>query len=150
MDFRDGLVLLGRSTFTRAVADPDSPAALPVVIRMGRGESGWIGYESLNVPVAELPTAPGRDLLPGAAVEAALRDRIRPAGGTRDAEDAEAARRQPPRPVVLLPDRTPARALPLRDRERGHRMAPWPDAGSSGSTGAAPSPMWWAAAPTAV
>lgn len=53
MDFRDGLILLGRETFTRAVADPDSLAGLPVVVRMSRDEGGWIGFESLSRPVTD-------------------------------------------------------------------------------------------------
>ncbi|MFF3069877.1 DUF4240 domain-containing protein [Kitasatospora sp. NPDC057904] len=53
MDFRDGLVLLGRDTFTRALADPDTLADLPVITRMSRDEAGWIGYESLSYPIAD-------------------------------------------------------------------------------------------------
>ncbi|MFI1225086.1 MULTISPECIES: DUF4240 domain-containing protein [unclassified Streptomyces] len=108
MDFRDGLVLLGREVFTRAVADPDSLAALPVVIRMSHGESGWMGYESLNVPVAEAHRRlRGESVSLDAAVEAALRDRIRPAdpaGDTWDAEDPDAARRHLPRLAALFLD----------------------------------------------
>ena len=48
MDFRAGLILLGRATFTRAVADPDSLADLPVVVRMAGDDKGWIGCEDLN------------------------------------------------------------------------------------------------------
>ncbi|MBC6457606.1 DUF4240 domain-containing protein [Actinomadura sp. HBU206391] len=48
MDFRAGLILLGRTTFTRAVDDPDSLADLPVVIRMADGDGGWIGCEDMN------------------------------------------------------------------------------------------------------
>ncbi|MDQ0699918.1 DUF4240 domain-containing protein [Streptomyces sp. W4I9-2] len=108
MDFRDGLALLGRETFTRAVADPDSLAGLPVVIRMSQGESGWIGYESLNAPVAEAyRRLRGETASLDAAVEAALRDRIRPAdpaGESWDAEDADAARRHLPRLAALFLD----------------------------------------------
>ncbi len=107
MDFRDGLALLGRETFTRAVADPHSLAGLPVVIRMSR-ESGWIGYESLNTPVAEAYRRHrGETASLDAAVEAALRDRIRPAdpaGESWDAEDADAARRHLPRLAALFLD----------------------------------------------
>lgn len=108
MDFRDGLALLGRETFTRAVADPDSLAGLPVVSRMSRGERGWIGYESLNVPVAEAyrSVRGGTDSL-DAAVAAALRERIRPAGPEGeawDAEDDEANRRHLPRLAALFLD----------------------------------------------
>lgn len=108
MDFRDGLTLLGRETFTRAVADPDSLAGLPVVIRMSRGESGWIGYESLDVPVAEAyRRLQGETATLDAAVEAALRDRIGPAdpaGESWDPEDAEANRRRLPRQAALFQD----------------------------------------------
>ncbi len=48
MDFRDGLVLAGRATFERAVADPDSLADHPVVAAMADGGSPWFGYESLE------------------------------------------------------------------------------------------------------
>ncbi len=47
-DFRDGLVLAGRATFERAVADPDSLADHPVVAAMADGGSPWFGYESLE------------------------------------------------------------------------------------------------------
>lgn len=108
MDFRDGLALLGRETFTRAVADPDTLAGLPVVIRMSRGARGWIGYESLNTPVAEAyQRLRGETASLDAAVEAALRDHIRPAdpaGESWDAEDAAANRRRLPRLAALFED----------------------------------------------
>ncbi|MFI5728462.1 DUF4240 domain-containing protein [Streptomyces cyaneofuscatus] len=108
MDFRDGLVLLGREVFTRAVADPDSLAELPVVVRMSRGQSGWIGYESLNGPVqAAYARAGGEADGFHAAVEAAGRGRIRtaePGGENGDAEDADAMRRQLPRLAALFLD----------------------------------------------
>ncbi|MFB7048980.1 DUF4240 domain-containing protein [Streptomyces microflavus] len=106
MDFRDGLVLLGREAFTRAVADPDSLAGLPLVVRMSRGESGWIGYESLDGPVKEAYVRAG-----GAAdgfhtaVEAADRGRIRagePGGENWDPEDADATRLHLPRLAALF------------------------------------------------
>jgi hypothetical protein len=53
MDFRDGLILLGRDTFSRAVADPDTLADLPVVTRMSRDGVGWVGYESLSCPIKD-------------------------------------------------------------------------------------------------
>jgi hypothetical protein len=53
MDFRDGLVLAGRATFERAVADPDSLAEHPVVAAMGDGGSAWFGYESLDSLVGD-------------------------------------------------------------------------------------------------
>ncbi|MFD7383153.1 DUF4240 domain-containing protein [Streptomyces anulatus] len=107
MDFRDGLALLGRETFSRAVADPDSLADLPVVVRMSRGERGWIGYESLSAPVTEAyRRVRGETDSLDAAVEAALRERIRPAepeGESWDAEDDEANRRRLPRLAALFP-----------------------------------------------
>ncbi|MBC6457604.1 DUF4240 domain-containing protein [Actinomadura sp. HBU206391] len=48
MDFRAGLILLGRDTFTRALEDPDSLAELPVVNRMAHDDKGWIGCEGMN------------------------------------------------------------------------------------------------------
>lgn len=51
MDFRDGLILQGRKTFERTLADPDSLAFLPLVQTMARGEGGWLAYESLSYPV---------------------------------------------------------------------------------------------------
>ncbi|MGW0646577.1 MULTISPECIES: DUF4240 domain-containing protein [Streptomyces] len=108
MDFRDGLALLGRETFTRALADPDALADLPVVGRMGRGERGWIGYESLSAPVTEAyRRVRGETGSLDAAVEAALRERIRPAapeGESWDAEDDEANRRRLPRLAALFLD----------------------------------------------
>ncbi|MEW2071223.1 DUF4240 domain-containing protein [Streptomyces sp. NPDC007346] len=108
MDFRDGLALLGREVFTRAVADPDSLADLPVVARMSRGESGWIGYESLEGPAKRAyARAGGAADGFGAAVEAADRVRIRagePGGETWEAEDADATRRHLPRLAVLFLD----------------------------------------------
>ncbi|MCQ1582006.1 DUF4240 domain-containing protein [Streptomyces parvus] len=108
MDFRDGLALLGRETFTRAVADPDSLAGLPVVVRMSRGERGWIGYESLSASVTEAyRRVRGETDSFDAAVEAALRERIRPVapeGESWDAEDDEANRRRLPRLAALFLD----------------------------------------------
>ncbi|MFE2293166.1 DUF4240 domain-containing protein [Streptomyces sp. NPDC059452] len=108
MDFRDGLVLLGRDVFTRAVADPDTLAVLPVVVRMSRGESGWIGYETLEGPARTAYERTG-----GTAeafrteVEAAGHGRIRtgePGGEPWDAEDADATRHHLPRLAALFLD----------------------------------------------
>ncbi|MGW3441448.1 DUF4240 domain-containing protein [Streptomyces bacillaris] len=106
MDFRDGLVLLGREVFTRAVADPDSLAELPVVVRMSRGERGWIGYETLEGPVREAYARAG-GAAEGfhAAVESAHGGRIptrEPGGETWDVEDAAATRRRLPRLAALF------------------------------------------------
>ncbi|MFE8978440.1 DUF4240 domain-containing protein [Streptomyces cyaneofuscatus] len=106
MDFRDGLALLGREVFTRAVADPDSLAGLPVVVRMSRGESGWIGYESLNGPVQAAYVRAGGEAF-HEAVEAADRGRIRtgePGGEHWGAEDADATRLHLPRLTALFQD----------------------------------------------
>lgn len=53
MDFRDGLVLAGRATFERSLADPDSLADHPVVTAMAGGGSAWFGYESLGSLVGD-------------------------------------------------------------------------------------------------
>lgn len=49
LDFRAGLVGLGRSTFEAVIADPDSLAGHPAVQEISRasGRSLWIGDESL-------------------------------------------------------------------------------------------------------
>ncbi|MCP9948495.1 DUF4240 domain-containing protein [Actinomadura madurae] len=79
MDFRDGLILLGRETFTRAVADPDSLAGLPVVVRMSRDEGGWIGFESLSRPVTDAyRRVRGETGSLDAAMETAVRGMTRP------------------------------------------------------------------------
>lgn len=46
MDFRAGLILPGRTTFERAVADPDALAGLPVVIMMAGGEVAGSGVRA--------------------------------------------------------------------------------------------------------
>jgi hypothetical protein len=48
MDFRDGLILAGRGTFERVVADPDSLADHPTVAAMAGGGPAWFGFESLD------------------------------------------------------------------------------------------------------
>lgn len=100
MDFRDGLVLLGRETFTRAVADPDSLADLPVVVRMAGGASGWIGYESVGyLAKSAYERAAGETGTFDDLVDRHLVGRVPPqdpAGENWDAEDeAENARRLP-------------------------------------------------------
>ncbi len=108
MDFRDGLALLGRETFDpggRRSRLPGRPAGGGP---MSRGERGWIGYESLSAPVTEAyRRVRGETDSLDAAVEAALRERIRPAapeGESWDAEDDEANRRRLPRLAALFLD----------------------------------------------
>ena len=106
MDFRDGLILLGRATFTRAVDDPDSLAELPVVVRMGREESGWIGFESLHYPIkAAYRSALGETESFDAAHEAAVRGMTRPkrpAGDAWDVEDEQETRQRLPKLAALF------------------------------------------------
>ncbi|MFG2000557.1 DUF4240 domain-containing protein [Spirillospora sp. NPDC048911] len=106
MDFRDGLMLLGRDTFTRAVADPDSLAELPVVASMGRDEKGWIGYESLSYLIRDAyKTARGETDSFDAAVEAAVKAMERPErplGETWDVEDDEEMHRRLPGLAALF------------------------------------------------
>ncbi|MQY06791.1 DUF4240 domain-containing protein [Actinomadura macrotermitis] len=108
MDFRDGLVLLGRDVFERAVADPDSLATLPVVVRMSRGESGWIGFQSLGCPIKDAyRRVQGETGTLDAAVEAAVRGMARPAkpaGDDWDVEDDDEMRRRLPRLAALFLD----------------------------------------------
>ncbi|MEW2354864.1 DUF4240 domain-containing protein [Spirillospora sp. NPDC029432] len=108
MDFRDGLVLLGRATFTRAVADPDSLADLPVVGRMSREESGWVGFESLGYPIKDAyQRSQGETDSFDAAVEAGVRAMARPekpTGEDWDVEDDEEMRRRLPRLAALFLD----------------------------------------------
>lgn len=53
MDFRNGLILAGRGTFERAVADPDSLADHPAVAAMAGEGSAWFGFESLDALVGD-------------------------------------------------------------------------------------------------
>ncbi|MEU5697074.1 DUF4240 domain-containing protein [Actinosynnema sp. NPDC020468] len=99
-DFRDGLILLGREVFTRAVADPDSLAQVPLVVRMAREERGWLGYESLSYLAQDAylrvlgETGSFTAVLDGAV--SAMELRARPAGDDWDSEDdAEQRRRLP-------------------------------------------------------
>jgi hypothetical protein len=108
MDFRDGLVLQGRETFTRAVADPDSLADLPVVALMSRDEGGWLGYESLSyLPREAYGRVTGETGSFDAAMEAAVPHMDRPArasGGDWDVEDDDENRRRLPRLAALFLD----------------------------------------------
>ena len=107
-DFRDGLILLGRDVFSRAVADPDTLADLPVVARMGRNESGWIGYESLSYLIKDAyRRVTGETDSLDAAVEAATANMARPRrplGDDWDAEDDQEMRRRLPRLAALFLD----------------------------------------------
>ncbi|MEV0679109.1 DUF4240 domain-containing protein [Actinosynnema sp. NPDC050436] len=106
MDFRDGLILLGRDVFTRAVADPDSLADLPVVARMGGDGKGWIGYEAVGYRVADAyRRVKGETDTLDAVLEDALRAMDRPdepAGENWDPEDEEETRRRLPRLAGLF------------------------------------------------
>ncbi|WP_203972267.1 DUF4240 domain-containing protein [Planotetraspora silvatica] len=108
MDFRHGLVLQGRETFTRAVADPDSLADLPVVALMSRDEGGWIGYESLSyLPREAYGRVTGETGSFDAAMEAAVPHMDRPArasGEDWDQEDDDENRRRLPRLAALFLD----------------------------------------------
>ncbi|AWS49122.1 hypothetical protein DKM19_42315 [Streptosporangium sp. 'caverna'] len=107
-DFRGGLVLLGRTTFTRAVADPDSLAELPVVARMSREEQGWIGCEDLSyAPREAYGRVQGETDSFDAVMEATVPglDRPgRPAGENWDVDDEEETRRRLPRLAALFID----------------------------------------------
>ncbi|MFF2831522.1 DUF4240 domain-containing protein [Cellulosimicrobium cellulans] len=106
MDFRDGLVLAGRASFERAVADPDSLADHPVVAAMADGGSPWLGFESLDSLVGDAwSRATGED---GEAYYAA-RERTssghalaEPAGEQWDFDDDEENARRLPRLTTLF------------------------------------------------
>jgi hypothetical protein len=109
MDFRAGLVLQGRTTFTRAVADPDSLAELPVVVRMSLDDGGgWIGCEDVSyAPRTAYGRAHGETESFDAAVEAAVRAmdrRTRPTGEDWDFDDEDETRRRLPRLAALFLD----------------------------------------------
>ncbi|MFA1547585.1 DUF4240 domain-containing protein [Actinomadura chokoriensis] len=106
MDFRSGLVLLGREVFTRAVADPDSLAAVPTVIRMSREESGWIGCEALHyAPRNAYRQVMGETTSFDTAMETAVGSMRRPGAPTGagwDVEDDDETRRRLPRLAELF------------------------------------------------
>ncbi len=108
MDFRDGLILLGQETFSRAVADPDSLAELSVVVRMSRDKGGWIGFESLSHPItAAYQKVRGETETLEAAEEAAVKGMTRPerpSGDTWDPQDDDAMRLHLPRLAALFLD----------------------------------------------
>ncbi|GAB1516059.1 DUF4240 domain-containing protein [Actinophytocola sp. KF-1] len=105
MDFRDGLMLQGREVFTRAVADPDSLADLPVVRRMAE-DKGWLGFESLSYLVGDAYERVRGDAEPlDDALAKAIDNRTRPdkaTGHSWDGEDDEANRRHLPRLAELF------------------------------------------------
>ncbi|MFD0690083.1 DUF4240 domain-containing protein [Actinomadura fibrosa] len=106
MDFRAGLMLLGRSVFARAVADPDSLADVPTVVRMGQDDKGWIGCEGLHyAPKNAYARVMGETATFDAAVEDVLRAMRRPEGPSGDdwdVEDDEETRRRLPRLSALF------------------------------------------------
>lgn len=105
MDFRDGLMLQGRDVFTRAVADPDSLADVPVIRAMAT-DKGWVGFESLSYLVrGAYERVVGEAGSFDQAVEAALRGLARPeepAGVAWDGEDDDENRRRLPRLSALF------------------------------------------------
>ncbi|MCH5670628.1 DUF4240 domain-containing protein [Streptomyces gilvus] len=107
-DFRGGLMLLGRDTFSRAVAHPDSLAELPTVVCMSREEGGWIGYESVSYLISDAyRRVRGETDSLDTAVETALRGMTRPdkplgAEGNWDPENEEQMRRRLPRLAALF------------------------------------------------
>lgn len=108
IDFRDGLMLLGHDTFTRAIADPDTLAEHPVVRRMA-DDDGWIGYESLSYLVEDAyQKVQGETESYYAAVEQAMKSMTRPARPTGEnwdpRDDAETARRLPRLAAIFLTD----------------------------------------------
>ncbi|WP_416966683.1 DUF4240 domain-containing protein [Streptomyces sp. 4F14] len=110
MDFRGGLILLGRDTFGRAVENSDTLADLPTVTRMSRKEGGWIGYECVSYLISDAyQRIQGETDSLDAAVETALRDMARPdkplgEEWNRDPEDTEQLRRRLPRLAALFLD----------------------------------------------
>lgn len=100
MDFRDGLVLQGREVFTRAVADPDSLADVPVVRQMA-SDKGWLGFESLGYLVRDAyQRVRGETESLDAALDQAIDNRSRPSeptGPSWDGDDDDANRRHLPR-----------------------------------------------------
>jgi hypothetical protein len=106
IDFRDGLVLQGRTVFDQAVADPDSLADLPVTRLMATDEGGWLGYESISYLVADAYRQVNGNLKGfDQAVTAALRELPRPAepiGPSWDPEDDDENRRHLPRLAELF------------------------------------------------
>ncbi|ATE56051.1 MULTISPECIES: DUF4240 domain-containing protein [Actinosynnema] len=104
-DFRDGLVLQGRAVFEAAVADPDSLADLPVVLRMAREGGGWLGYESMSHLVRDAyKRARGESdsLLAAVAERRGAVVRRKPDGEQWDVEDPAENRARLPRLAELF------------------------------------------------
>ncbi|MFD6029128.1 DUF4240 domain-containing protein [Cellulosimicrobium funkei] len=106
MDFRDGLVLAGRATFERALADPDTLADHPVVAAMADGGSPWFGFESLDSLVGDAwSRATGEDDEAYYAARertSSVRARSEPAGEQWDFDDDEENARRLPRLTALF------------------------------------------------
>ncbi|WP_340698239.1 DUF4240 domain-containing protein [Cellulosimicrobium funkei] len=106
MDFRDGLVLAGRATFERTLADPDSLADHPVVAAMADGGSPWFGFESLDSLVGDAwSRATGEDDEAYYAARertSSVRARSEPAGEPWDFDDDEENSRRLPRLTALF------------------------------------------------
>lgn len=106
MDFRDGLVLQGRAAFTRAIADPDTLADLPVVQLMAADDGGWLGYESISYLVERAyRQVKGETASLTAALETAHDELTRPEKATGekwDPADDDQVRRHLPRLADLF------------------------------------------------
>lgn len=106
MDFRDGLVLAGRETFERTLADPDTLADHPVVAAMADGGSPWLGFESLDSLVGDAwSRATGEDDEAYYAARertSSVRARSEPAGEQWDFDDDEENARRLPRLTALF------------------------------------------------
>ncbi|MFE5550216.1 DUF4240 domain-containing protein [Streptomyces sp. NPDC056534] len=105
MDFRDGLILLGRDVFTRTLRDPDTLADLPVVASMA-DDDGWIGYESLSCLIKDAyHTATGETESLEVGIERFMQDVAlpdEPTGECWDFDDDQETRRRLPRLAALF------------------------------------------------
>lgn len=105
MDFRDGLAMQGRDVFTRAVAEPDSLAELPLVVRMAE-DKGWLGFESISYLARKAyERVQGETTSLDEALDKAVRALNRPSAPTGedwDVEDDDENRRQLPRLAALF------------------------------------------------
>jgi hypothetical protein len=103
MDFRAGLVLQGRRTFERAVADPDSLAEHPVVRRMANEGRGWLGCEAMQYATGNAYQRRVGETDSYEAALAAVRPE-EPALGEQwnPEEDADETRRRLPRLAALF------------------------------------------------